>query len=124
MCGIRILYVEDDLVMNMAVTESLEAFGIEVNSVHSGPAAIAAINGLEYLTALVTDIDLGAGPDGFDVARHARRLYRGLPVIYVTGRMAAHHATHGVAGSRLIAKPFQSSQIREALRQLICREAA
>jgi CheY-like chemotaxis protein len=124
MCGIRILLVEDDLVLNMATRESLEELGYEVNSVYSGPSAIAAIDRLEYITALLTDIDLGAGPDGFDVARHARTFYRDLPVVYVSGSMAAHHAAHGVNGSAFVAKPFQTRQVLDALAHVIHLKAA
>jgi CheY-like chemotaxis protein len=124
MCKPRILFVEDDVVLNMAVRESLEDLGFEVSCVYSGPDAIVAINRLEYLTALLTDVDLGAGPDGFDIARHARSLYRGLPVVYVSGTMAAHHAAHGVPGSLFVPKPFGERQIGEALDRVIHLEAA
>ncbi len=124
MCKFRILLVEDDHVLNMATRDSLEDLGYEVECVYSGPAAIVAINRLEYLTALLTDVDLGPGPDGFDVGRHARTLYRDLPVIYVSGTMAAHHAAHGVPGSLFIGKPFQPRQIVAALDSLIHLEAA
>jgi len=124
MCKSRILFVEDDLVLNMATRDSLEDLGFEVNCVYSGASAIAAINRLEYVTALLTDIDLGPGPDGFDVARHARTLYRRLPVVYVSGTMAAHHAAHGVDGSAFVAKPFQDRQIADALSHVIHLKAA
>jgi CheY-like chemotaxis protein len=120
----KILFVEDDFVLNMATRDCLEDLGFEMNCVHSGPSAIEAINRLEYLTALLTDVDLGVGPDGFDVARYARTLYRGLPVVYVSGTMAAHHAAHGVEGSLFVPKPFQPAQIANALDLVIHLEAA
>jgi CheY-like chemotaxis protein len=67
------------------------------------------------MTALLTDVDLGSGPDGFDVARHARTLYRRLPVVFVSGTMAAHHAANGVVNSAFVAKPFLPHQIMAAL---------
>jgi CheY-like chemotaxis protein len=120
----KILFVEDDLVLNMATCVSLEDEGIDVKCVYSGPAAIEAIERLEYLDALLTDIDLGKGPDGFDVARYARKLYPRLPVVFVSGTMAAHHPAHGVEGSVFIAKPFHPAQLLKALDQLIRLEAA
>jgi CheY-like chemotaxis protein len=120
----RILFVEDDYVLNMATSAYLEDIGFEVESVYSAPDAIAAINRPEYITALLTDIDLGAGPDGFDVARYARTLYRDLPVVYVSGSKGVHHAAHGVSGSLFVGKPFQHSQIGTALGRVIRHEAA
>jgi CheY-like chemotaxis protein len=120
----RILFVEDDYVLNMATSEYLEDIGFDVTSVHSTPDAIAAINDPEYIAALLTDIDLGAGPDGFDVARYARTLYRHLPVVYVSGSKGVHHAAHGVPGSLFVGKPFRQRQVGEALDRVIRHEAA
>ena len=54
----RILFVEDNHVLNMATSDSLTELGFEVESVYSATAAIAAINRLEYITVLLTDVDL------------------------------------------------------------------
>ncbi len=121
---IKILFVEDDIVLNMATCVAMEDKGINVKCVYSGPAAIEAITRLEYLDALLTDIDLGKGPDGFDVARYARRLYPGLPVVFVSGTMGLHHAANGVDGSVFVAKPFHPAQLMRALDQLIHHDAA
>jgi CheY-like chemotaxis protein len=120
----KILFAEDDIVLNMATCESLEDMGITVRCVYSGPAAIEAIARLDDLTALLTDIDLGSGPDGFDVARYARKLYPRLPVVFVSGTMAAHHPANGVEGSAFVAKPFHQSQVIKALDQVIRLAAA
>lgn len=121
---LRILFAEDDLVLNMATCTSLENEGISVKCVYSGPAAIEAITRLDYLDALLTDIDLGTGPDGFDVARYARRLYPHLPVVFVSGTMGCLHAANGVEGSLFVSKPFHQAQIMKALDQVIRHESA
>jgi CheY-like chemotaxis protein len=115
----RILFVEDNHVLNMATSGSLAELGFEVESVHSATAAIEAINRLEYITVLLTDIDLGPGLDGFDIARHARVLYHDLPVVYVSGSMGAHFAANGVPDSLFVGKPFCPRQIEEALDRVI-----
>ena len=120
----RILFVEDDHVLNMATRLSLEDMGYSVSEFYCAASAIAAMDGRDYIAALLTDIDLGKGLDGFDVARHARTLYRRLPVVYVSGTMAAHHATHGVPGSAFLAKPCQPHQIAKLLNEVIRLEAA
>jgi DNA-binding response OmpR family regulator len=120
----RILFVEDDLVLNMATCVALEDEGIAVTCAYSGRAAIEAIARLEYLDGLLTDIDLGKGPDGFDVARYARKLYPNLPVVFISGTMGLHHAAHGVEGSIFIAKPFHPVQVMKALSSVIRLAAA
>jgi CheY-like chemotaxis protein len=120
----RVLLVEDDYVINANISGVLEDLGIFVTSVHTAEAAIGVIDSGRYLKALLTDIDLGEGADGFEVARHARRRYPDLPVVFIAGPMASRHAAEGVAGSVLIAKPFHPSQIRDALHRAIGLEAA
>jgi CheY-like chemotaxis protein len=121
---LRVLLVEDDYVINADISGVLEDLGIFVTSVHTAEAAMFVIDSGGYLKALLTDIDLGEGENGFDVARHARRRYPDLPVVFVSGTMASRHAAEGVAGSVLIAKPFHPSQIRNALHQAMGARAA
>ena len=124
MRDVRVLVVEDDLVLNMDVSSTLEATGFSVMSVYSYPEAIDALSKGQYLDALLTDVDLGKGPDGFEVARQARRFYPALPVVFVSGTMGIYHAARRLQGSLFIAKPFHSAQIIRALDQVIRREAA
>jgi CheY-like chemotaxis protein len=119
----RIIFVEDDAILSLATCETIGKFGYEVDSVCSGSAAIDAIRHGDY-SAIVTDINLGAGPDGFQVAGYARKLRPDIPVVYVSGTHGAQHAACGVRGSVFIAKPFHAHQILAALSQLIHLEAA
>jgi CheY-like chemotaxis protein len=121
---LRALLVEDDCVINADICGVLEDFGIFVTSVFSANAAIEIIESGEYLKVLLTDIDLGAGLNGFDVAHHARRCYPKLPVVFVSGTMGSRHAAEGVAGSVFVAKPFHPSHIREAISRTCGLEAA
>ena len=124
MVGLRIIFAENDIVLNEAVCEFLQSLSIEVICVYSGIAAIEAISRLEYLTALLTEVNLGPGPDGFDVARYARELYPHLPVVFVSGAIGSRHAANGFAESAFVAKPFHQRQILKALGQVIRLEAA
>ncbi|HEX4710231.1 response regulator [Phenylobacterium sp.] len=121
---LRVLLVEDDFVINVDICGVLEDLGIFVTSVHTADEAISAIDSSGCFKALLTDIDLGAGLNGFDVARHARGLYPKLPVVFVSGTLGSRHAAEGVEGSVLVAKPFHPLQIREALDRAVGLEAA
>jgi FixJ family two-component response regulator len=82
------------------------------------------VDRLPYLSALVTDIDLGVGEDGFDVARRMRAAYPGVSVVYVSGSAGARHAKEGVADSVFISKPYHPRQIAEALCAMSPHKAA
>ncbi len=112
---LRALLVEDDCVINADICGVLEDLGIFVTAAYTAETAIEVIDRGEYLKVLLTDIDLGAGLNGFDVAHHARDRYPNLPVVFISGTMGSRHPTEGVAGSEFVAKPFHPSEIRDAI---------
>jgi len=119
----RVLLVDDDFLTNLALHKVLDESGFRVESVYCGATALAAIRRIAPW-ALVTDVDLGRGPDGFDVARFARTCRPGLPVVFISGHEGARHSSEGVADSQFIAKPCRGEQIVEALRRAVHLEAA
>ena len=122
--GYRVLFVDDNFTCNLETREFLQAQGMAVDAAYCAAAALEMIDRREALTALVTDIDLGPGPDGFQVARRARALYPDLPVIYISGAMGPRVASEGVPGAEFVAKPFHPSQILAALDRVTRHEAA
>jgi DNA-binding NtrC family response regulator len=118
-----ILYVEDDLLCSSENSEVIREGGFDVVEACCAAEAAAVIDRHDPLAALVTDIDLGEGADGFEVARHARSAYPGLPVIYVSAAAAARISLEGLKGADFIAKPFRAQQIIDALRRAIKLDA-
>lgn len=116
MIGNHILLVDDEVLINLALSEFLQSAGFAVESVYSGSTAVAAIR-RHPPWALVTDLDLGPGPDGFEVARYARDTRPGLPVVFVSGSMHGRHLREGVSGSTCLGKPCDGRQVLTALRQ-------
>lgn len=114
---ISALLVEDDFITNACIYSILKELGISAAAVHNADAAIAVLDGGEQLTLLLTDIDLGRGPNGFDVARHARMRYPQLPIVFVSGGATASQQAASVAGSAFVAKPFERHQLRDAIGQ-------
>jgi CheY-like chemotaxis protein len=116
----RILLVEDEKLIAMGARFSLEEAGYEVAEVASGSAALVDLEtGVDRFTALITDIRLGKGPDGWDVARRARELSPNLPIVYVSGDSAADWTSQGVPNSIMLSKPYADAQLIQAVTQLI-----
>jgi DNA-binding response OmpR family regulator len=115
-----VLYVEDEpLIRELGATELRDA-GFEVVAAESGTAAFDALdNDAAPFCAIVTDVNLGDGPDGWEVARHARELNDALPVIYVSGANGHEWQRKGVPNSVMIAKPFKMAQIVKAICALL-----
>jgi len=79
------LVVEDDPLVRGVVEETLTDGGFEIAMVSSGENAIdlLEVQSVKY-GAVVTDINLGRDRrDGWDVARRAREIDAGFPVVYM-----------------------------------------
>jgi CheY-like chemotaxis protein len=111
----QILFVEDDVLTGVSTCQFMRDQGVRVLDADCAQGAIEVLGRRGYLSGLVTDIDLGDGEDGFDIARHTRLAYPHLPVVFVSGTAAARHAAEGVEGSVFINKPYHPRQIIEAL---------
>ena len=115
-----LLIVEDELILVEDLKDTFTEAGYEADFVSHGDLAIQRLEerGPEY-RALVTDVRLGIGPTGWDVAHRARELCPSLPVIYMTGDSSKDWAAHGVPGSQLLTKPFALAQMITAVSQLL-----
>jgi DNA-binding response OmpR family regulator len=115
-----ILFVEDEDLIRELNAEELAEAGFELVVVESGDDALEALdNDAEPFCALVTDVNLGDGADGWDVGKRARELDDKIPVIYVSGASADEWQTKGVPNSVILDKPFTPSQLVAAIRSLL-----
>jgi CheY-like chemotaxis protein len=117
---ITLLLVEDEPLVLLAAQDTLEDGGYEVLPATTGAQAIEHLDQQsDAIAGLVTDVRLGDGPNGWDVARHARSLNAGMPVVYVSGDAAEEWAVEGVPMSVLIEKPYAQAQIVTAISELL-----
>jgi len=115
-----LLYVEDELITQDLVEAALREAGFEVLIASDGDEALAQIGAKsEVLRGLITDINLGDCPDGWEVARSARESINGLAVVYVSGACEHEWTAKGVPNSLMIAKPFAPAQIVVAISSLL-----
>ena len=115
-----ILVVEDEPLILLDVETALQESGFEVVTALNAAKAVAAFDAEpDKFKGLITDIRLGAGQSGWEVARHLRQANSTLPVIYVSGDSAVHWGAEGVPESVMITKPFAPPQIITALSTLL-----
>lgn len=114
--SVTVLLVDDDLLVQDVIRSALEDGGFEVVGAAAGTQAMAILDDSAVgIQALVTDVNLGHGESGWDVARYGRELNAVLPVVYVSGDSAHDWPVHGVPGSILVQKPFAPVQIVTAV---------
>jgi len=88
----RVLVVEDQPLILLSVCEALEAGGYATLAISTGIEAATLIEGESgQFAALVTDVRLGQGLDGWALARKARELNPDLAVVYMSGDSAPEH---------------------------------
>jgi CheY-like chemotaxis protein len=115
-----LLYVEDEVLIQDVLASALIEAGFQVLTVGTGAEALEALQGRAHeFGGLITDINLGSGPDGWEVARRARELISGLPVVYVSAASQHDWTSKGVPQSVMIAKPFAPAQIVVAIAALL-----
>jgi DNA-binding response OmpR family regulator len=118
--AVKIILVEDEALIALFVQEALEEEGFAVEFLNDAYKAEAAINpGIEEVSALVTDVRLGAELTGWELARLAREASPNLPVVYISGDSAVEHSAQGVPDSLMIQKPFVGAQVVTALATLL-----
>jgi DNA-binding response OmpR family regulator len=116
----RILYAEDETLIADMVESFLTDAGFDALVAHDGEQAAQLLaQHSDDLAGLVTDVQLGRGPNGWDLARRARVSNPQLPIIYTPGDSAHQWTAEGVPHSLSIEKPFVESQLLAALDDLV-----
>ena len=115
-----LLYVEDEVFTQVLVKTALNDAGFKVMLAANGADGLKLVEAnSKTFRGLITDINLGKGADGWDVARRARELDPEMPVVYVSGASKHEWASKGVPSSVMIAKPFAPAQIVVAISSLL-----
>jgi CheY-like chemotaxis protein len=108
----RVLLVEDEPLIQEALGAALLEAGLEPACVSSGEEALTVLASQPpWYSALVTDINLGGAPSGWQVADRARELLPNVAVVYISGHGEAVWGSRGVPGSRMLRKPFSPSTL-------------
>ena len=115
-----LLIVEDDPMQAVVLEDLLNDGGYTVVVANDGNAAIRILESDENkIRGMISDVQLGNGPNGWDVAQRARELNPLLPVVYVSGDSAGDWASKGVPNSVMISKPFAPAQVLTAISTLL-----
>ncbi|EIZ81367.1 response regulator receiver domain protein (CheY-like receiver) [Novosphingobium sp. Rr 2-17] len=115
-----LLYVEDEILIQDMLVSALEEAGFRLLVADDGTQALKLLAEEHgHLHGIITDINLGDGPEGWDVARTARELINSLPIVYVSGASEHEWYSKGVPNSIMVAKPFVPAQVVVAISSLL-----
>jgi CheY-like chemotaxis protein/two-component sensor histidine kinase len=120
--GLRVLLVEDDRAVCALLDAGLGARGAEVIAVHDRAALRAALPGIGSIDAVLLDLS----PIQGDVQGSIDELRRACPaagIVFISGSAVALEAelTAGDPRARWVRKPFEVSEITQAIAELLPR---
>jgi DNA-binding response OmpR family regulator len=118
----RLLMVEDDVILAREVGRALEEYGIGVDRVETGNEAIVAATTSSF-DVVIIDVMLRSEMDGFAVCRELRHRKIGAGIMMLTARDAVHDRVNGLeAGADdYLVKPFAFQELLARIRALARR---
>ncbi|WP_211452117.1 response regulator [Collimonas antrihumi] len=119
----RLLLVEDDLMVGDAVRKGLRQDGFAVDWVQDGAAALSALAQEDYQLLL---LDLGLPKkNGLEVLKSLRAGGNRIPVLILTARDAVSDRVAGLDGGAddYLVKPFDLEELAARIRALLRRQS-
>ncbi|MDJ0865098.1 MAG: sigma-54 dependent transcriptional regulator [Myxococcota bacterium] len=109
----RILIVEDEGAIRLALSGLLRREGFVVAQAEDGEKAIAMLR-TEPFDLVLTDLALGQGPSGMDVLRESHALHPETPVVMITAHGNEKIAVEAMRSGAedYVPKPFDNDEIR------------
>ena len=106
---ITVLVVEDEALTRLDLVETLRGGGYEVLEASDAREAFGYQQSGQRVDVVITDIQLGGGPTGWDVAERFRAARSDIPIVYTSGN--AVDEARKVSGSVFFGKPCRTLDI-------------
>jgi len=119
--GLRVLLVEDDTEVRAVARHFLDALGCRVSVCASGEQALLMLTPDAAFDLLLTDIALGAGMRGTELAERAQQRLPGLAVLLMSGFSTEllDADREAPASWELLPKPYTRGQLARAIAKLL-----
>jgi PAS domain S-box-containing protein len=121
--GLKVLLVEDEPEVRSVVRGFLRSLGCAVTEFANGEQAIAGLAATGAHDLLLSDVALGAGMRGSELARRVRSLAPDTALLLMSGysmEMLGDDGQHDVA-AELLRKPFDREQLAAAIARATAR---
>ncbi|MFN3610267.1 MAG: PAS domain S-box protein [Hyphomonas sp.] len=119
----KVLIVEDDPLVREHAAHNFEALGYTVTLAASAEEALRVLSAHPDIFLLFTDIILGAGMNGIELAAEACRRKPGLNVLYTSGYVPGDYGFESPLEleAELLRKPYERDELVRTLRRLFKR---
>jgi PAS domain S-box-containing protein len=119
--GLRVLLVEDDAEVRKVVERFLTDLGCRTSSVPSAEQALLALGPTAHFDLLLTDIALGPGMRGTDLAAEAQLRFPDLAILLMSGFSAELLEADRDAPQQweLLRKPYTRGELAQSIGRLV-----
>lgn len=112
----QLIFVEDDAIIRDVAVEHLQEHGYDVVEAATAEDAMQRMAGAPAPHLVVTDIDLGEGRSGLDLADWLHARWPDLNVIFASGRLDRLKGRAPDPREMSLAKPFRLRNLIELVR--------
>jgi DNA-binding response OmpR family regulator len=101
-----VLLVEDDELIRMTLVEVMTEAGFDVVEASNAEDALKLVETSHPPLLMVSDVNLGAGMDGFELAVAVRLQWPKIPTLLMSGVSSNFAGQHRSLADRFMFKPF------------------
>ena len=112
----RVLLIEDDQQVRTDLMETLSNEGLDVDGLANAEDALVLLGAGQVPDVLVTDINLGPGLGGIDLADMARAKHPNVEVVFISGAPFDSRGRPLGEHEWFVRKPFTASSLAEIIR--------
>lgn len=118
--GERVLVVEDDPRVRRVSVRRLKDLGYEVVEADSGPAALQLLESSERIDVVFSDVVMGGGMTGIDLAQEVRRRWPRLKILLTSGYADPAVIQDGLlrTSAGWLGKPYSTAELQAKLNEL------
>jgi CheY-like chemotaxis protein len=106
---IRVLVVEDEVLIRILVADELREVGFSVIEAANADEALSYLKAGGDVDLVFSDIRMPGSLDGLELARQLRGRYPSLPIILTSGNFFGTYGPHGA--NLFIAKPYKVERV-------------
>jgi CheY-like chemotaxis protein len=103
---VKLILLEDDPLIAVCTEDALREAGFEVLSTNSGEEALDLLASNPDVMAVMVDVRLEGGMDGWAVAQGVRASHPNMAIVYTTTALGLDYSEYGVDRSVLLQKPY------------------
>src|SRR5688572_6868209 len=114
-----LLVVEDEVLPRLAITDFLRDCGYRVLEAANGAEAQAILQSGELVELMFSDVDLGQGISGFELAKWTRQNYPSVRIMLTSAMSEMIEMANALCDRPLVAKPYSYPTLADDIRQLL-----